>query len=172
MEPRTRSDALVAIAGAFVLGIAAGVWFGVHPDRPVLVGTETIDHLVPAHYQASVFPAYGAAVALLGADLLRGRLRASWIARFALLASTSVLACIRLAGALPLSGHVLFLVALLAHEVASRGRSGNVVLWGCAIPALGVASWYKLVVWHDVMWFVVSGVVGVGIGAGCRVLWK
>ena len=139
---------------------------------PVLVGTEALDQLVPAHYQASVFPAFGAMAALLAADLLRGVHRASWLARVALLGCTSALSVVRLAGVLPLSGHMLFLAALLAHEVATRGRSGHVLLWVCALPSLALTTWYKLFVWHDATWFFVSLAVGAALGAACRLLWR
>jgi hypothetical protein len=171
-ERRRGIDGWIAGAGALALGIAAAIWFGSRPGNPVMIGMDRIDHLVPAHYQVCVFPAFGAMVALLAADILRDEHRASRTARGVLLASTSALACVRLAGALPLSGHVLFLAALLVHELASRGRSGHVLLWLLALPAFGLTAWYKLFVWQDYTWFVASFGVGAGIGVACRWLWR
>ena len=171
-ELRRGVDGWIAGVGALVLGIAAAIWFGSRPGMPVMIGVDKIDHVVPAHYQVCVFPVFGAMVALLAADILRRQHRASWLARGALLASTSALACVRLAGALPMSGHVLFLTALLVHELASRGRSGHVLLWLLALPAFGLTAWYKLFVWQDFTWFAVSFGAGAGIGVASRWLWR
>ncbi|MFW5739177.1 MAG: hypothetical protein ACOC1F_02300 [Myxococcota bacterium] len=141
-----RTDGAIAFAGALLFGGAAAYWFGTQPAMAVLVGTEPVEHFVPAHYQASVFPAFGAMVALLAADMLRGKNRASW------------------------GG--LFLAALLTHEAASRGRAGHFALWLLAVPALLITTWYKLVVWHDTLWFTVSIAAGAAVGILCHRLWK
>jgi hypothetical protein len=159
----TRSGA--ALAGAALTTVTAWAVFARMPAIPVRVGPIVTDTMVPLGYQLSVFPAFGAFVGALALDLFRGNERPTWLPRAMLLASTGSLAAARLTGTLPLSGHALFLFAMLAYELARpAGRDSHVSL-ALVIPALLVVGWCKLVVWGDPLWFGVSTVLGVLIGA-------
>jgi hypothetical protein len=159
----TRSAA--ALGGAAFATVAAWAVFAQMPAIPVRVGPIVTDTMVPLGYQLSVFPAFGAFVAALALDVARGSERATWLPRAMLLVSTGSLAAARLTGTLPLSGHALFLFAMLAYELAPpAGRDSHVSL-ALVIPALLVVGWCKLVVWGDPLWFGASTVLGVLIGA-------
>jgi hypothetical protein len=140
---------------------------------PVLAGLRETGALVPAHYQASVFPAFWWFSAALGLDFLRGTGRATLAPRAALLASTGLLAVARLGGALPLSGHAVFLAAVLGFELgaprAEAGRQGaptRPAAW-LAAPGLAITAWYKLAVWDDGPWLAASALVGGAVGLAC-----
>lgn len=137
---------------------------------PVLAGLRATGALVPAHYQASVFPAFCWFSAALGLDLLRGSKRSSIVPRAALLGSTGLLAVARLGGALPLSGHAVFLAAVIGFELASpRSRDGaptGPAAW-LAAPGLAITAWYKLAVWDDGPWLAASALVGGAVGVAC-----
>lgn len=148
------------IAGAAVLGVGSWLWFASRPGMPVLVGTRQLAELVPAHYQACVFPAFGALIGLIGLDLVQ-RSGGSWRGRAMVVAVTSALSVLRLLGWLPMSGHALFLSAAMVHERATPDRDR---VWLFAIPGLGVTAWYKLAVWDDPLWFVVSCAAGALVG--------
>jgi hypothetical protein len=161
------------LAGAAVATALACAVFASMPPMQVHVGRAVMSTTVPIGYQLSVFPAFGAMLASIVLDLggrdgadpaRRARLRTS-VARALLVAITGGLSVARLAGALPLSGHALFLFAALAYAlVPPTDRDAPVVL-GTAIPALLVVGWSKLVVWGDPVWFGVSAVLGTAIGA-------
>jgi hypothetical protein len=123
------------------------------------------DATVPLDYQLSVFPAFGAFLGALVLDIARGDDRRTWLPRALLVASTGVLAVARLAGALPLSGHALFLFALLGYELAPPADRDAHLSLGLVIPALLVVGWCKLVVWGDPLWFAASTAMGLAIGA-------
>jgi hypothetical protein len=120
---------------------------------------------VPLGYQLSVFPAFGAFVGALALDAARGDERRTWLPRAVLLATTGLLSVARVAGALPLSGHALFLFAALAYEVAPPADRDSPLSLAMIIPALLVVGWCKLVVWGDPLWFGVSAVLGSLLGA-------
>jgi hypothetical protein len=143
---------------------------------PVLSGLQETGALVPVHYQASVFPAFCWFSAALGLDLIRGAGRASLAPRALLLASTGLLAAARLGGALPLSGHAIFLAAVVGFELGG-GSSGSrahdregaptrPAAW-LAAPGLAITAWYKLAVWDDGPWFAASALVGGAMGLAC-----
>lgn len=181
--------------GILLLGAAAGgtaiawLYFASRPPMPVLSGLRQTGALVPAHYQASVFPAFCWFSAALGLDLRWGSGRGTRAPRAALLASTGLLAVARLGGALPLSGHALFLSAVIGFELAkgaegsegsegaegsegspSRvGRAGTPTrpsAW-LAAPGLAITAWYKLAVWDDGPWLAASALVGGVMGLAC-----
>jgi len=163
---RGRGDRGVwALAGAALATAVAWAIFSRVPAMPVRVGPIVTDTMVPLGYQLSVFPAFGAFVGALTLDVARGSERGTWLPRAMLLALTGSLAAARLSGALPLSGHALFLFGVLAYELAPpAGRDAHVSL-ALVIPALLVVGWCKLVVWGDPLWFGASTVLGVVIGA-------
>ncbi len=172
--------------GILLLGAAAGgtglawLYFASRPPMPVLSGLRQTGALVPAHYQASVFPAFCWFSAALGLDLIRGSGRGTRAPRAALLASTGLLAVARLGGALPLSGHALFLSAVIGFELAqgSEGSEGSPSRSGragaptrpsawLAAPGLAITAWYKLAVWDDGPWLAASALVGGVMGLAC-----
>ena len=152
------------VAGALLAAAAAWVVFSRMPPMPVRVGRYVTDATVPIGYQLSVFPAFGGFLAALAVDVARGRDRRSWLPRALLVALTGTLSIARLTGALPLSGHALFLLAALAYELTPpTGRDAQVSL-ALVIPALLVVGWCKLVVWGDPLWFGASALLGCAIG--------
>jgi hypothetical protein len=153
---------LTFAAAAVLLAWAA---FSRMPPMAVRVGRAVTDATVPLGYQLSVFPAFGALVGAFALDLARGDDRRTWSARAALIGSTGLLAVARIAGAIPLSGHALFLFAVLGYELAPPTDRDAQVSLVLVIPALLVVGWYKLVVWGDPLWFCASAALGVGLGA-------
>jgi hypothetical protein len=158
------------LAGAAVATALACAVFASMPPMPVRVGRAVMSTTVPIGYQLSVFPAFGVMLASMVLDLGRAghadraQVR-TVVARALLVAVTGGLSVARIAGALPLSGHALFLFAALGYAlVPPTDRDAPLVL-GTAIPALLVVGWSKLVVWGDPMWFGVSAVLGAAIGA-------
>jgi hypothetical protein len=135
------------------------------PPMAVRVGRTLTDATVPLGYQLSVFPALGAFLAALALDASRGDDRRTWLPRALLVLLTGTLATVRLAGLLPLSGHALFLFAVLGHELAPPTDRDAPLSLALVIPALLVVGWCKLVVWGDPTWTGVSAVVGLGLGA-------
>ena len=88
------------------------------PPMSVRVGRAAIDAAVPLGYQLSVFPAFGAFVGALALDVVRGDDRRTLLPARGARRLTGMLAVARIAGALPLSGHALFLFAVLGYELA------------------------------------------------------
>lgn len=185
--------ATLLLAGAAAGGTGlAWLYFSSRPLMPVLAGLRETGALVPVHYQASVFPAFCWFSAALGLDLARGAARATWAPRAALLASTGLLAVARLGGTLPLSGHAVFLAAVIGFEIAqgqpapseqrqpapsehdgpstsaARDRPANTrpSAW-LAAPGLAITAWYKLAVWDDGPWLAASTLVGGAVGLAC-----
>jgi hypothetical protein len=140
----------------------------------VLTGTRVHEGgaVVPAHYQASVFPAFVWFAGSLGLDMLKRRDRRTWVPRAALLASTGLLATARLGGALPLSGHAVFLAAVIGYALAPPralkwpAASEAPAAW-LAAPGLAITAWYKLALWNDPGWLTASIVTGGAIGFSC-----
>jgi hypothetical protein len=164
-----RANAIEAAAGAVAL-VASWIYFANTAPMQVLVGTEALDAFVPAHYQASAFPAFAAYSTSLAFDLARGCRLQNATRRIALLGITSALAALRLDGSLPLSGHALLLGAVLANEIARRAYLRSRVTTAFAVPGLLVTAWYKLFVWGDVGWFAAS--VAVGVVLGVLLAWR
>lgn len=152
----------VAAIGAIACGAIGYAWFATRPEMAVLVGLQQRELGVPAHYQASVFPALGALSAVIAWDAWRGD--APWFGRALLVIVTTALAVLRLLALVPTSGHALFAAALVAHELRSRDAAKTPFALGLAAIGLGVSAWYKLVVWADRGWFAASIVLGVAIG--------
>jgi hypothetical protein len=156
---------------AWVLGSAAlavlVAWavFASVPPMAVHVGRSITGAVVPLGYQLSVFPAFGAFLGALALDFARGDDRRALLSRTALVGITGVLAVVRIAGAIPLSGHALFLFAVLGYELAPPADRDAHVSLALVIPALLVVGWCKLVVWEDPAWFGASAVLGGLLGA-------
>ena len=131
--------------------------------------------VVPAHYQASVFPAFVWFAGALGLDVLKRRDKGTWAPRAALLASTGLLATARLGKALPLSGHAVFLAAVLGYSLAPPralkwpAATEAPAAW-LAAPGLAITAWYKLALWDDATWLTASIVAGGALGFSCG-LW-
>jgi hypothetical protein len=161
------------------MGVAAagtaGAWafFAARPPMQVLVGTRPIDVWVPVHYQASAFPAFLTFTAALGLDAVNGRARGTLLPRAALVGVTGLLSTLRLGGALPLSGHAVFLSAALTYSVAGPRADDATPGGGGAAAALlsagglAVTAWYKLAAWGDGGWLGASALVGAAIGGAC-----
>lgn len=155
------------LAAGAGLGVVAYVAFALAPPMRALVGTTYIDAWVPAFYQAAAFPAFGAHLVGLG-QLVRERARAPVVlARASLLGTLGALAVIRLLGAIPLSGHALFLGAALLFDLRGEGPEARdrrlLAGWG-----LLVTAYFKLFVWGDALWFALSLGVGAGLGRAAR----
>ena len=157
-----------AVWGVAAAGLAtAAAWaiFTSLPPMHVQIGLAPSDATVPLGYQLSVFPAFGAFVGALALDVARGEPPRSWLARALLVGSLGLLAVARLAGAVPLSGHALFLFGVLAYEIAPPSDRDSGVSLALVVPALLVVAWCKLVVWGDPVWFAASAIVGALVGA-------
>jgi hypothetical protein len=157
---------LHSTSGHLVLGVTAGVtafaYFAHQPPMHALVGTTPIEALVPAEYQASVFPAFATFIMASAIDYRNAREQA--YRRTALLLVTAGIAVVRLCGALPVSGHAVFLAAAASFELCtapSAGRGARLLLM---TAGAGVTAFYKLAVWHDGLWLAVSTVIGVALG--------
>ncbi|MBI5534975.1 MAG: hypothetical protein HY898_19765 [Deltaproteobacteria bacterium] len=161
----TRQIGFIAACG-LASGAAAWVVFASLPATRVLVGTRAIDAVVPVHYQVTVFPAFGAYCAALAMDVAR-RERARVIGRALLVAAVVALAVVRLAGQVGLSGHAVCCAAVAVESLASRQRSEWVLVVLLAMAGLAVTGWYKLWIWGDPVWFVVSVATGAAIGLAC-----
>jgi hypothetical protein len=127
----------------------------------------SIEEFVPAHYQASAFPAFAALVAALAFDVVERSERASWAARLGLLATTSSVAIARLVGAVPLSGHAVLFAAVLAYALLPPRAPGARIAAVAAAPGLVITGYYKLFVWDDPAWFAASLATGAAIGFAC-----
>jgi hypothetical protein len=135
------------------------------PPMAVRVGRTATEAIAPLGYQLSVFPVFGAFLGALAVDLLRGDDRRTHLPRIALVLLTGIAATARVAGALPISGHALFLFAVLGYEIAPPTDRDAPVSLALVIPALLVVGWCKLVVWGDGTWFGASAAIGVALGA-------
>jgi hypothetical protein len=153
---------------AFTTGATAAGWAvfaSIAPMHP-RVGTAILATTVPLGYQLSVFPAFGAFAGALALDVAHREPPRTWLPRAALLATTGSLAVARLAGALPLSGHAVFLFAALAYSMTPPADRDAHWSLGACIPALLVVGWCKLVVWGDPLWFGASALLGCVVGVG------
>jgi len=153
------------ILGASVAGAVAWAVFARVPPLHVQVGLARLEGTVPLGYQLSVFPAFGAFVGAIALDVARGEARRAWLPRTLLVSGIGLLSVARLAGALPLSGHALFLFGVLAYEIAPPSDRDSAVSLALVVPALLVVAWCKLVVWGDPVWFLASAVAGALVGA-------
>jgi hypothetical protein len=152
------------LAAAAASSLLAWAVFGRMAPMQVMVGTVLTEASVPLGYQLAVFPAFGAFVGALALDIARAEERRSWLPRALVVASTGALSVARLAGALPLSGHALFLFAVLGYELAPPSDRDAHVSLALVLPALLVVGWCKLVVWGDPAWFAASAVLGLAVG--------
>lgn len=143
---------------------AAWVAFSRLPPMPARIGWAAIETPVPLGYQLSVFPAFGAFLGALALDMLRGDARRTWLYRGLLVTSVGLLSVARLAGLLPLSGHALFLFAMLGYEVAPPSDRDSTTCLALVVPALLVVVWCKLVVWGDPIWLCASAALGASLG--------
>jgi hypothetical protein len=150
---------------ATLTSLTAWMVFSQVPPLAVRVGGAVTNAFVPLGYQLSLFPAFGALLGALALDIARGDDRRTWGPRAALFACTGLLGIARLAGAVPLSGHAVFLFAVLGYELAPPTDRDAHVSLVLVIPALLVVGWYKLAVWGDSPWFCVSALLGVSLGA-------
>jgi hypothetical protein len=155
-----------ALLLAFSAGLTAAAWavFAHLPAMPVRVGMSAVDAAVPLGYQVSVFPAFGTFVGGLVMDVARAEERRTWVPRLLLVGVLGALAAARVAGALPVSGHALFLFGVLSYAVTPPADRDAHVLAAVAAPALLVVAWCKLVVWGDPVWFAASAVLGAAAG--------
>ena len=153
------------LAFAVLTGLIAWAVFARLPPMVVRVGFAASAATVPMGYQLSVFPAFGAFCGALALDLARGVDRRTWLPRLGLVASTGLLSVARVAGTLPLSGHALFLFAVLGYELAPPTDRDAPLALALVIPSLLVVGWCKLVVWGDPLWFAASAALGVALGA-------
>lgn len=165
--PRLHAVPRVAWVLAFASAALLVAWtvFARLPPMSVRVGRAAIDAVVPLGYQLSVFPAFGAFTGALALDAVRGDDRRTHLPRVALIVLTGLLAVARIGGALPLSGHGLFLFAVLGYELAPPTDRDAPLSLALVIPALLVVGWCKLVVWSDPAWFGLSALLGVALGA-------
>jgi hypothetical protein len=163
MSPPLPRAALVLSSAALATGAAWALFARLAPMH-VQIGLSRIDATVPLGYQLSVFPAFGAFVGALALDVARRDERRSWGPRALLVASLGLLAALRVSGALPLSGHALFLFGALAYEIAPPSDRDSTVVLTLVAPALLVVAWCKLVVWGDPLWLGASAVLGALVG--------
>ena len=159
--PVPRATQLVACAAAATaMAWVAASGLPLH----VLVGTSALPETVPLGYTLSAFPAFGGFVGALALDAARRERPGTLWPRALLVAVVGGLSVVRLAGALPLSGHALLLFALLGYELSPPQDRDSAVVSSLVAPALLVVCWCKLVVWGDGAWFALSAAVGAGIG--------
>lgn len=165
-----RSGRELGFIGTCALAAAAASWivFASLPASRVMVGTHTIDSVVPLHYQASVFPAFGAYCGALALDLVAGD-RSIWLGRVVLVVAVVGLVVVRLTGHIGLSGHAVGCAALGMESMAGRRRSESGVVLALAAMGLAVTGWYKLGIWGDPGWFLLSVATGAAVGYGCGV---
>jgi hypothetical protein len=162
-KPLPRTAVLLAFSA--VVTLAAWAVFARLPAMPVRIGMSAVDAAVPLGYQVSVFPALGAFVGALAVDVARSEARRTWVPRLLLVGTLCALAAARVAGALPLSGHALFLFGVLSYAITAPADRDAHILVALAAPALLVVAWCKLVVWGDPGWFAASAVIGAAAGA-------
>jgi hypothetical protein len=156
--------AAFVLSSAAVATAAAWALFATLSPMHVQIGLSRVDATVPLGYQLCVFPAFGAFVGALALDVVRGDERRSWWPRALLVAVLGLLAVARVAGALPLSGHALFLFGALAYEIAPPSDRDSTAVLTLVAPALLVVAWCKLVVWGDPLWLGASAVLGALVG--------
>jgi hypothetical protein len=161
--PRLPRTAFVLMSAALATAAAWALFARLEPMH-VQIGLSRVDATVPLGYQLSVFPAFGAFVGALAIDVVRGDERRTWAPRALLVASLGLLAVARVAGALPLSGHALFLFGALAYEIAPPSDRDSTAVLTLVAPALLVVGWCKLVVWGDPLWLCASAVLGALVG--------
>lgn len=152
---------------ASAVAATLGAWALLSRLEPmhVQIGLSRVDATVPLGYQLSVFPAFGAFVGALALDVARGEERRTWGPRALLVVLLGVLAVARVAGALPLSGHALFLFGALAYEIAPPSDRDSPTVLTLVAPALLVVAWCKLAVWGDPLWLAASAGLGALAGA-------
>lgn len=154
-RPRWVAPLAFAVA-AIGTGIAAA-WFWAHPSN-ALIGTTASELMVPWFYQACAFPPLGLLLTTALVDVLSAR-RTAGLSALALCAACSLVAIIRLAGLIPLSGHGLFLSAVIVFELL-RGAERTPGAFLTAVLGLLVTGYFKLFVWHDGVFFAASVVLG------------
>ncbi len=153
---------LLVVAAAILGTLAAWAFFASRPPMLAQVGMEVIDLPVPAHYQAAAFPTFSAWLFVLCLEVAD---RGLWgaLPRASSLGLTGALAAVRLTGALPFSGHALFLAAALAFD-AAQAREQRPLLLVFSTAGLAVTAYYKLAVWNDPFWFLSSLAIGAAVG--------
>lgn len=151
----------LALASAVIGTGLAAAWFWAHPS-PVLIGTTPSEFMVPWSYQACAFPPLCVLITTAFADLLNRRWMEG-VSALALCAGCSLVALIRLAGLIPLSGHGLFLSAVLVFELR-RGPSRAPGALLLAALGLCLTGFFKFFVWHDGLNFGLSAILGSLIG--------
>jgi hypothetical protein len=156
--------AAFVLASAAAVTLAAWILFSRLEPMHVQIGLSRVDATVPLGYQLSVFPAFGAFVGALVLDVARSEERRTWWPRVLLVGLLGVLAVARVAGALPLSGHALFLFGALAYQIAPPSDRDSATVLTLVAPALLVVAWCKLVVWGDPLWLGASAMLGALVG--------
>lgn len=160
---------------AAALSAAAYLYFAWRPPMQVLRGTEPISAWVPPSYQAAVFPAFAWFLGTLFLGPPFRLSRGERAGRALLIGLTGGLSCIRLLGALPLSGHALFLSAAavfgLCRSSHARARAHiDTPGYLLATLGLGLTAYYKFALWHDELYGALSIAVGAGVGAAAAAL--
>ncbi len=171
MSPRFSERALRWGALVFSIALSGGayLYFAARPPMQVLRGFEPIDAWVPPLYQVSVFPAFAWFLSISFASALS---RSERIARACLIALTGILSAIRLLGFLPLSGHALFLSAILGFLAMRAGRLQRLDWPAVPLALLGLVTtaYYKFALWNDLFYGALSIGFGAALGLGCA-LW-
>lgn len=151
----------LALGAPTVVGTALIAWWAALHEAPLLIGTTPQATLVPWWYQTVAFPPF---LLLLASFLVEPR--APW-GRLTLLGASSLLAVVRLAGFIPLSGHAVFLAACVAAVAGGRRFAGAPAVMVTAALGLAVTAFAKWR-WGDLGWFSVSVVVGAALGLAAR----
>lgn len=166
-----RARAIGLALFAITFSLAAYVFFASRPPMQVLRGFEPISAWVPPLYQASVFPSFAWFV---GASIAGPLSRGERMARALLILLTGGLSLIRLLGALPLSGHALFLCAVLSFGCgrARRLHPLDIPAYPLAFAGLCITAFYKFSRWNDTLYGALSIAFGAGIGMLCALMIK
>lgn len=146
----------VALTGTAVVAW----WFSLHP-QPLLLGVMPQPTLVPWWYQAAAFPPF---LLLATGALLERRALGP---RVGLLAGASLVAVVRLAGLIPLSGHATFLAACVVFTWGGAPIPRSRWVLATALVALGLTTAYKML-WGDEWYFLLSVAAGAALGLACR----
>lgn len=137
--------------GATIVGSVAVAWWASRHEAPLLIGTTPQAQLVPWWYQVTAFPPF---------FLLGGGLWLEWSrARAALLGVSSLVAVVRLAGLVALSGHAVFLSACVVFALVERRFVAARAVLATSAAGLLITAWSK-VRWGDERWFAASVLVG------------
>ncbi|MFH1434926.1 MAG: hypothetical protein ABIJ56_04325 [Pseudomonadota bacterium] len=156
---------LVIVLGMTGVGAA---WLMSRGPMPVVRGTMPLQEMVPLWYNVSAFPVLGILLADLVFLFVSFGFSRKTIELGAQIGVLAVVACLRIALLVPVSGHCMLFACFISRRllVGAADRRWAAVELGLTLGLFALVSFMKLVQWHDP----VTYATGTGLGACLGVL--